>query len=281
MLTNWVFQETNGGGMGDILLSSSVAGYIALNSVLSDQTEFFYVIEDGTSKETGIGRYIAASNKVTRVRVLETLTSGVYDNTSPSPLNISSNARLMLGNSVQALTTTVPLWKETVAQLTLPPVASNLAPDYTELISGISGLGFKADAKSEVGLRFNLNTDLKPNSTLIPNIRWSPTTSDAGIVRWGLTLSIASLGDIFISTGTTFLEQEAGGVLDVHLMIEAVSGTLTGVEPNSVVIGKLFRDATHANDNYSGDAILHSVGLSYMSDHIGTPKKNSDHYNWG
>lgn len=95
MIANWVRQAVSAGGTGNLTLGSADAGFIDLNTGIGQGPRFTYVIEDGSNREVGIG-YLSASTTLVRATVLETLVSGTYDKTSPSAINVTTSAKVML-----------------------------------------------------------------------------------------------------------------------------------------------------------------------------------------
>jgi hypothetical protein len=279
MLSNWVFQAISIGGVGDITLSTPLEGYIGINSVFNNDEEFFYTFEDGFNKETGIARYISSSNKIARVQIFETLVNGTYDNSSPNPVNLTTAAVLFIGSSIQGLTHNTKVWKEATASLIIPPSTSALVPDFKQFVVNVDGFHFSPHVAEGLGLRFNVDNDIAVGDTIFPKVHWSPTDANTGVVRWAVTLSVASLGGVFTDAGIIYLEQAGSGTA-AHQMVDLVTSTILAPDPNAIIVGKIFRDSTHVNDTYSGDAVLHSVAFDYQADKLGTPQKNLDFNNW-
>ena len=280
MLANWVMQEINSTGIGDISLGTALQGYIPANDKLVNGDKVFYTVESGYDKETGIGQYVSSGNKIIREQILETLVAGVFSNSTPSPISISAGAVFFVSGSVQGLTTNTLVWKELPADLIVPPSTSVLVPDFKQFVVNVSAFHFNPAISEELGLRLTINNDIAVGTTLYPSIRWSPKDNTTGIVRWGITLATAELNGTFSDAGVIYLEQSGGGTTNAHQQIEFSASAILAPNPNTLIIGKVFRDSAHVNDTYTGDAVLHSVSLGYQSDRVGTPKKNQDHYQW-
>lgn len=95
MLANWVKQPVVSGGTGNLTLGGAATGYVAINTAIGLGPRFSYVINDGSNRETGIG-YLSAETTLVRETVLETLASGVYDNTSPAALDVTTSANVVI-----------------------------------------------------------------------------------------------------------------------------------------------------------------------------------------
>lgn len=280
MLANWVLQSVTSSGSGDISLGASQDGYITVSDRYTNNDTFFYTIEDGLNKETGIGKYISSGNKVIREQVLETLVTGVFNNTSPSPISMTSNATFFISGSTQGLTTHTLTWKDISADLIIPPSTSVLVPTFKQFVINVNGFHFSPDISEELGLKFCISNDISVGKTLYPNVRWSPKDNTTGVVRWGITLAVAEIDGTFSDAGVIYLEQAGSGVSNSHQQIELDPSSILAPNPNALIVGKVFRDSEHVNDTYTGEAVLHSVSLNYQADRVGTPKKNQDHYTW-
>ena len=281
MLANWVMQGISSGGTGELVLGAVFPSYIAVNNIFNNGDEFFYTIEDGLNRETGIATYISSGNKVIRTQIFENLVNGVYDNTSPSPLSVSTSAKLAVTASVRGLTTNTPVWREIPANFHPSPNSADYTPTYKEFVVNINAYHFNKDISESLGVSFPVNTDIEVGAGVFLNIRWSPTNNTTGIVRWGVSLSVAEIDGTFTDAGVVYLEQAGSGVTSSHQLLETATKVLDAPNPNALVLGRVFRDSAHVNDTYAGDAVLHSVNLGYLSDKIGTPKRNRDHFNWG
>jgi len=95
MLANFVKETISAGGVGALTLSGKVTSFIDFNSAVGVNKYFNYTIEDGNDREVGIG-HITTSTNFVRDTVLETLVSGVLDRTSPSAINATTAAEVMI-----------------------------------------------------------------------------------------------------------------------------------------------------------------------------------------
>ena len=98
MLANWVKQAVSAGGTGNLTLGSADSGHLTLDTAVGQGPRFVYSIEDGSDREIGIG-YLSASTTLVRSTVLETLASGTLDRTSPSALDVTTAAKVMIAGS--------------------------------------------------------------------------------------------------------------------------------------------------------------------------------------
>lgn len=78
-------------GTGNIALGGAEAGYTAVGDHYADDAEFEYWAEDGDDWEHGKAT-VAASGTSLQTRVpIETLVGGVYDDSSPTPIDLGAN----------------------------------------------------------------------------------------------------------------------------------------------------------------------------------------------
>ena len=94
LVANWVKQGVSGTpGTGTISFGSVPAGFIGFDQAFSTGNTVHYTIEDGDDREIGIGTLTTGSPwTMARTTVLETLDGGVYDNTSPTAISLTSAA---------------------------------------------------------------------------------------------------------------------------------------------------------------------------------------------
>lgn len=101
MIANWVKQAVSSGGTGNLILGSASSGFITIEAALGLNTAFWYSIEDGTSREMGIG-HLSASSTLVRDSVRETLVGGVLTRSSPSAINVTTAATVSITASAHS-----------------------------------------------------------------------------------------------------------------------------------------------------------------------------------
>ena len=280
MLANWLRQRVLAPTSGDIALGAAVDGFIACSNVFLNDGIVFYSIEDGTNREAGKGTYVQASNSIVRDEVFETLIAGVYSNNVATPMTITNESLFSVTGTVQGLTTHALLWKDMLGDFTHNPSTGYLTPDVKTLAGTVETYMFGDSLVESVGVRFAIPHDVSVGKAMFPHIRWSPNTASAGTVRWGIEFMIAERDTgVFKDSVTIYLEEAGSGTLDKLQIVEA-SVQLTATEPDTLIIGRVFRDSSHVNDTFVGDAALHVACIHYQTDAIGTPSKDPDFYTW-
>ena len=110
----------------------------------------------------------------------------------------------------------------------------------------------------------------KEGSDIVPHIHWSPTTVDAGNVRWQLEyVWIAKNGTISAST-TIGVTVAVSGV--ANQIVRTDLGTISGVgmAMSSRFIFRLFRDPVDVLDTYAHDVNGFDFGVHFEKDTIGS-----------
>lgn len=102
MLANWTKQPITAGGTGALTLGAAPAGFVSIATSMGVDKAFWYAIEDGTSRELGIGHLSAASTLV-RDSVRETLVAGVLERAAPTPINCTTSATVSLVAAAQGM----------------------------------------------------------------------------------------------------------------------------------------------------------------------------------
>lgn len=280
-IANWVRQRVSNTGTGNINLGTLLDGFIPFSSAFVNGDTIHYTLEDGYNREVGIGVYNSSSNSISRQQILETLVNGVHDKSSPSAISLTSNTIVGVDPSTQALINHLPVWKDLHLPLRQHLDTGLATPDVIDF-AGIKALGFDSELNESMSFTVSLNHDGKVGSDIIPYIAWSPTTNNAGVVRWGIAFTAAQRGQgTFNDAVVIYLEQSSQSTKNLNLFIEHSASILGFPEPDTVLVGSVFRDASHENDTYPDDAVLHIAGMHYQANAVGTPSKDPDYFNWG
>jgi len=281
MLGNWLRQRILSATSGDILLGEAVTGFVGVDKIFTNDGKMFYSIEDGLNRETGIGTYVQAENKVVRTNPLETLIAGAYSTNVVTPMPISNEAIFSITGTVQSLTTHVPVWRIINGDFTHNANTGYLTPDVSTIAGNVESYTFRDDLVESLSVRFAVPYSISVGRPMYPHVKWSPNTADTGVVRWGIEFMIADIATgIFQDTITIYLEQAGSGTTNKHQMVDAME-TIAAPLPDTLIIGRVFRDSTHINDTLVGNAHIHVAGFHYQADAIGTPQRTSDYYDWG
>jgi hypothetical protein len=168
-------------------------------------------------------------------------------------------------------------WRDNIVQLTSQ--ADN--PDAATLNifrDGIHAYTFFAGQVSEACAVFHVDHDYAMGTALYPHIHWAINTTATGTIRWGVEYTLAKgHGQMaFGPTTTVYVEQAADGTAYKHFIAEvsdanAIPGT--GIEPDTLILCRFFRDGANVNDTLAADAFVFCVDLHYQADKATTPNK--------
>ncbi len=87
---NWVAESCSTLGTGDIILTGAATGQAGFSGAISAGA-VFYSIEDGNSREAGIGTFDGAST-IVRGDIRATLVNGNYTKVSPLPITLTGSS---------------------------------------------------------------------------------------------------------------------------------------------------------------------------------------------
>ncbi len=154
-------------------------------------------------------------------------------------------------------------------------------PDLEVFIGGIEQYAFAGiTTMEEAFFEIHILHDYKVGTVIYPHIHWShKIASPTGSVVWQLEYSVAKghSGGVFPASTTIELIETAGAQY-THQIVEAdVADAIpaTNLEPDSVILCRIFRDFAHASDTFEADAFLLQIDFHYESDLILTNEKVS------
>jgi hypothetical protein len=153
--------------------------------------------------------------------------------------------------------------------------ASNLqpgvsAPAWSNIVGGLYGYAFSASLVEELHGCEELLHDYKEGTDIVLHIHWSPLTTNTGVVRWGIEYSWTNIGDNNVATTTIYAEQAGSGVVGRHQKLSFSDVAGAGKKIGSMFCVRIFRDATHINDTFTGQAFLPQFGIHYERDSLGS-----------
>jgi hypothetical protein len=277
-LANWVKQSTTTVGVGNLVLGNTINGYIAVSSAFIDGDRVFYTLYEGSDRENGLGTYLAGSTSISRDVIFETLVEGVYSNPAAGAINLNGFAVVTVTPTTQGLTTHLPVWKDLTSNPAWNASGSYAQPPMVVFSGNILLPAFSAGTMQEMAFSFTLNNDINVGSNMYPHIEWSPDDTDTGDVRWGMEYTIAEQGSVFAESVTVYLLQAANGAIKESISAEFAA--LVAPLPDTIIQGRIFRDAANIEDTYTGNAVLHAVNLHYLASALGTPSRAPDYYSW-
>lgn len=282
MQANLISQLVTTVGTGALTLSTANTGFTTIASVFTDGATMFYSIVDGNNKEVGYGTYASGTNTLTRDKIFETIVSGTYDNTSPTAISLSGAATVSVSPSIQALTTHMSSWKRILSNAMHDPQAYTNYPAFAAINGGIKipYFGEAPVANESWPIAFQMGHDAMGATDLYVGIHWTPEDNTTGVVRWGLEYAVADINGTFSSVVTVYKEVTVSASTgDKHIYTE-LDSPISMAGPNTILIGRLFRDTASVNDTYLADAGLLQVSGAYLAKRVGSPSRNSTYDTW-
>lgn len=164
--------------------------------------------------------------------------------------------------------------------LTLPRTGAN-APAVKTFRGNLQALAFGgATGVDETWISIHILHDYKDGTKLYPHVHWSHNNaSPSGDVSWKIEYSVAKghSGGVFPST-TSFALTQTADAQYTHHIIETGDGDAidaTNLEPDSVILFRVYRDAGDGADTFGDDAFLLYFDMHFTSDRILTHEKVS------
>jgi 3D (Asp-Asp-Asp) domain-containing protein len=187
----------------------------------------------------------------------------------------------MDGNITDLDTRTRLGWRDNIEQF-VPRPGDPDAPELNVFRDGIYLYLCPGGQLSEVFAYFHIDHDYAMGTALYPHVHWSSNSTETGTVRWGFeyTLAKGHQQTVFPTSTTVYAEQVCDGTPYKHYVAEvsdanAIPGDL--VEPDTVLLVRVFRDGAHVNDTM-GDVFGILVDLHYQAAQHTTPNKSPNFF---
>ena len=116
----------------------------------------------------------------------------------------------------------------------------------------------------------------REESTIIPHVHWSKTTSASGNVLWRFEYQIAKPGDVFpgtwttVDTTTTVTGTPDNDTAEEHLISSFGDIDMTGYTISTILLTRISRIGGDASDTYGADARLIEFDIHYEIDGAGS-----------
>lgn len=155
--------------------------------------------------------------------------------------------------------------------------ASNLRvgstpPSFIPFQDSIYALSFSNNATDILYGSFEVPHSYKVNTPLEVHLHWSPSSTNTGNCNWIMKYSMAQMGgDVFGTEQTITFSQAGSGVINKHQYVSGnvtISGT---INIGTIVVFALSRPT---GDSFTADAFLHSIGVHYEQDTLGSRQRS-------
>jgi len=141
-------------------------------------------------------------------------------------------------------------------------------PTLTTLTDGINVYRFDKTQDESVHFVLYLPSSYMEGTDIVPHVHWCPIDTDTGSVTWALEYTIANVGATIGSSTTITATDPADGTALKHqeISFDAIDGT--GLEIDSVIACRFYRDVDNGDD-YDNDAALLEVAFKVQLDSRG------------
>lgn len=175
-------------------------------------------------------------------------------------------------------------WRDLTAELSVKgTMGSGVDPTYEAFRGGVYGYSFSPTTAQSAIATFHIQHDYAVGTPIYLHVHWASNTSNVtGAVRWGFEYTIAkghsqSTDSDFAAPSIVYVEQTATAQYR-HNIAETASISSSLLEPDSLVLVRIFRDAAHANDTYTDKAFAFTADIHYQTDRFCTPNKSPTFY---
>lgn len=170
-------------------------------------------------------------------------------------------------------------WDDITADLSAGKAVGANAPSWSTFRDGISAYEFSATQMKEVWINFHVKHDYAEGTNVYPHVHWSTTsTATSGTVRWGFEFSVAKGHDqeAFPASTTVYVEYTVSGSKQYQHIISEVSDgdAFDAFEADTLILMRVFRDAAHANDTFTGTVHAFTADIHFQADRQTTPNKS-------
>lgn len=188
------------------------------------------------------------------------------------------------GNFAELDSRTKAGWRDNIVEIKVDSSSPN-APTLGAVRGGILAWQFFPNELTEAYSAFHIDHDYKLGTKLYLHVHWVCTSANIGIVRWGFEFTVAKghQQQAFPAPTTVYVEQATTGVSHMHYVAEvseanAIDGAAIGIEPDTVIMCRVFRDGAHANDTLEEPVFGVFLDLHYQADKATTPGKVPDFF---
>lgn len=172
-----------------------------------------------------------------------------------------------------------PGWDDIIGPFANGKTTTANDPVWATFRNGINAYSFAQNAMNELWLVFHLNHGYAPGTKIYPHVHWATAGTNTGVVRWGIEYTIAKgyNQQAFPASSTIYLEAAASATPYMHQITETTEPNAiaaTNLEPDSLVLVRVFRDGAHANDTCTDDAFGLQMDIHFQRNGVSTVNRN-------
>ena len=216
--------------------------------------------------------------------------SGLTETTSPALTDVlivengSSNTfKSKLSNLLKRLFTFDDVYNDYQVNIhAIGAAGGNTAPTLELFRDNVFMYEFPVGAQTTEGFfMIHLMHDMKPNTDMTFHIHWTHNhVAPTGNVKWNIDFSYAKgySQETFPATTTLSTIQNVDARYSHQITNDddmVVSSTLHNLEPDGLLVGRIWRDSTDVDDTTNANAFLMQVDLHYVKSRTGTVERNA------
>lgn len=152
--------------------------------------------------------------------------------------------------------------------------------DYTG--THIKAFAFSANTMNECFIVYHVPHDYVPGTAIHMHVHWSnaAVTPDTGDVIWGFEYMWAQgySQQVWQFAPIVLVTQPSSSTRYMHQIIETGPLTLAGLEVDSLICVRVFRDASNVLDTCLDQVFAHMSDIHYQSTNMATKNKNVNFY---
>jgi hypothetical protein len=146
----------------------------------------------------------------------------------------------------------------------------NTAPTFSAFTGGIYGLRFDVSKADEVHGSIEIPHDYKEGSDLVVHAHWSPTTTNTGNIVFGFEYSLAGDNSVFsVASNVTSIPTASPGTVNKLIRQNLLTISGLGIKIGNIITFRFYRQ-NGGTDTYTGNAFVHSIGIHYECDTVGS-----------
>ena len=178
------------------------------------------------------------------------------------------------------------LWRDNLRDMTSIRLGAAInQPTWSTFLDGTGAYLFSDTVENEVFASFHIDHDYARGTDIYPHVHWTADAEDTDVVRWGFEYTCARghQQEIFPATTTVYAQQNFNGISWTHMIAEVddanvIPGVALMIEPDSLIVMRIFRDATNEIDTLATSVFGLFVDLHYQLERRGTPNRKPNFY---
>lgn len=173
-------------------------------------------------------------------------------------------------------------WRDMVGQVFIKATGVN-DPVFSVFSGNLRAFEFSAAAMKEVYVNYHIPHDYVPGTDLYFHTHWANAAAipNTGNVIWGFEYSYARghQQQAFAAPTTVTVTQACDATRYWHHIAETTIVTIPNIEPDGLIMMRVYRDAAAVGDTLTDTAFLLMTDVHYQSTNIATKQKSPNFYN--